>query len=662
MPKISRYFLNRPDIGVKAHVIAPRDSLDSLVSRLVREGLFEPLPPKEAGREAERLKKRLALAQRALMLCASLSSRLRERVEVEVRALPWSIDEGLEKLVAELEPVEKLVEREEAGAAEARARAERLRALALLARALSAAIPGADSSLLDYDGELVSFKALYGPRERVEAALAKALGVLGRVEVGGKVAAAASFEPGALRSMQPSIADVLVEEARGLPRKPLGELAADLEREASRLEGEAEAAEGRAQEAIKGKAYEIAVLKVLAEAVESELGVLRSALESRYLAVVSGFTTKSRAERLRKIAEGEGGHVVFEEEPNPPVDFNNARPFKPFELFTEIMGYPSPSEWDPTPLLTYLYLVFFSLMFPDVGYAIGLIVGSRLVLPKFVESRETLKKLVDIATAAGLASIVAGVLSGSFFGSLLGSYISAALPPLLPSLPPRLSDVRGIEAAIMSYIAIALVVGYVVVMLSHSIGLAKALVSRSAQGALFESLLLAIMVMGPPAASASLPVNIDVFGLLRWIPPGAARLAGAALVIAYAAAKSALDRPFGALMWIFDVLGLMADVLSFVRIAGIAIGGAILAELINGVVLQASSLASGVAHFLGFAVGAAAALLLHLVNLGLSSISPFVHSLRLIMYEVSSKFYEGSGRKLSPASLPPMVVRLGPSR
>jgi V/A-type H+-transporting ATPase subunit I len=112
-------------------------------------------------------------------------------------------------------------------------------------------------------------------------------------------------------------------------------------------------------------------------------------------------------------------------------------------------------------------------------------------------------------------------------------------------------------------------------------------------------------------------------------------------------------------LWLFDLIGILADVLSFVRIAGIALGSAMLAEIFNGLILNVYSSLSGLGFLLGVLVGALISIPLHIINLGFSSLSPFIHSLRLVMYELSSKFYEGSGRRISPAGTPLFRVKIG---
>jgi V/A-type H+-transporting ATPase subunit I len=657
--ELSKLFLNKPDVGVKAFIVVPVDYADELLNDLVHKSLLEPLPAGEVSREVEKLKSRLELALKVERLVQELSKKLPGVVEVEVKELPWDIDEALAKLHAELSETLEVVRALEAEAGRLEELREKLSALkALLSKARELGVSSTEL-VLDYEGPMIVVKTLYGKSDAVKALEGASLKTLLKIDVPpDKQVALVVFDRESYEKAKQEVSKLEIRP-RDLKVAEGGDFGAVIDSQIAELERGISSIREKIRSVVESKSYEMGLAKILAEGVASKVGVLKEALESRYLTVVAGWTLKSRLGELESIVKKRRGTVVIEKATEPHVEFNNLRPFKPFELFTEIMGYPSPHEWDPTPLLTYLYLIFFSLMFPDVGYAIGLILGSRLVLPYFVENKETLSRLIKISTYAGIAGAFAGLLSGSFFGSLLGSYISAVIPPVLPSLPPRLEALEAISSAILRYLGLALGVGYFTVLLSHSIGLYKNIAARNKTGAASELIVVALMILAPPAIKATIGLNTDVLGLLRFVPSDVCVKLAAGLLVAYALLRSIADRPFGAMLWIFDVLGVMADVLSFVRIAGIAIGSAIMAELLNSLILNLYAASSAISAFLGFAVGFVAAATLHVVNLGLSSISPFVHSLRLVMYEVSSKFYEGSGRRISPKGVRGFTVRIG---
>jgi V/A-type H+-transporting ATPase subunit I len=655
---LSKISLNKPDIALRAYVITPKESAETLVEELVRKGLFEPLPPQEAGKALEIAKKRYELSEKAIGLFRELSSLVKKKVEVEVKELPWDTDKALEKLVADFEELRDIVTRLISESEKLKGKLEKLKALRIVVTELSR--EGLlDKSLLDYEGVYLASKTLYGGVKDLEYVASRSLKSIFHRALGEEKAVAVVLLEKKVYESNKSLIEKLEVPVRDLVGGEEQLSLHNVDNAIREVEAELSTIENRLEELLESRLYELALLKVLAEVINSELGVLGKALSSKYLAVVVGWTLKSRVSELEKIVGVNSGYVVYEADPNPPVDFNNLKPFKPFEVITEVMGLPSPSEWDPTPLLTYFYLIFFSLMFPDVGYSIGLIIGARLVLPYFVENQETLKRLINIATYAGIAGCITGFLANSFFGSLLGSYIGLIVPNVLPSLPARLSDPSALGSAVIRYIALVLLLGYYVVIFAHILGAVKNAITRNKLGFIGEVLIIAITVIGPAAIQVALGIQTDVWGLSRSVSRDVVIYTAVSLVVCYAAFKAVLDRPFGVILWLFDVLGVLADVLSFVRIAGLAIGSAVLAELINSLVLGVYSSLSSISFILGISAGVLITLVLHVINLGMSSLSPFIHSLRLVMYELSSKFYEGSGRRISPAIIPLTRVKIG---
>lgn len=656
MRLLSKFFLNRPDIALKTYIIVPKDRVEDLTEDFVRRGLLEPLPPQEAGKALETIRKRIELAERALTLFKRLSSLVRKSIEIEIKELPWDTDKALEKLINEFEEISEIVERLVEDAERVKSELEKLKALRFVISELSKNIGLLDKSLINYEGEYLISKTLYGNVREVEEVMSKSLKVLFyRVLGEEKAVAVVVLDKRAYENVEPLVKKL---EVPVTDTSDFIELS-NVDKSIREIETRLTSIESRLEDLLESRLYELALLKVLAETVHCELGVLDKALSSKYMAVIVGRSLRSRRNELKKLVRAASGYVVFEEEINPPVELNNLKPFKPFEIFTEIMGYPSPQEWDPTPLITYFYLIFFALMFPDIGYSIGLIIGARLVLPYFIESKETLKKLINIATYTGIAGCVTGLLTNSFFGSLLGSYVGLVVPKLLPSLPARLADPEATGSAIISYIALTLLLGYYVIIIAHILGAIKKAIIGDKPGFILEVLIILIAILGPSAIHAAFNLNTDIWGLLKLVDRGIILYITIVIMMLYATLKSLLDKPFGVMLWLFDVLGILADVLSFVRIAGLALGSAILAELINNLVLNLIPTLSSMSFILGLLGGIAISLLLHIVNIGLSSLSPFVHSLRLVMYELSSKFYEGSGRKISPLFISLLKVKIG---
>jgi V/A-type H+-transporting ATPase subunit I len=103
----------------------------------------------------------------------------------------------------------------------------------------------------------------------------------------------------------------------------------------------------------------------------------------------------------------------------------------------------------------------------------------------------------------------------------------------------------------------------------------------------------------------------------------------------------------GILMGPIEFIGLIGNVLSYLRIAAIGLASVYLAKAANDV--------AGIAG--NIIVGVIVALLIHALNLVLGAFSPTIHSLRLHYVEFFRKFYEGGGRPYQPYRSQPVYSR-----
>jgi len=112
----------------------------------------------------------------------------------------------------------------------------------------------------------------------------------------------------------------------------------------------------------------------------------------------------------------------------------------------------------------------------------------------------------------------------------------------------------------------------------------------------------------------------------------------------------------GGIFWLFDLTGLLGDVMSYCRLAGVGLATFYLATSFNLMARVVSDMVpAGPAGLLNLIVGGLILIVIlligHVINLALSGITCFVHSLRLCFVEFLLKFYDGSGKRYSPLRL-----------
>jgi V/A-type H+-transporting ATPase subunit I len=195
----------------------------------------------------------------------------------------------------------------------------------------------------------------------------------------------------------------------------------------------------------------------------------------------------------------------------------------------------------------------------------------------------------------------------------------------------------------MSFIVLSLIIGLVHLNIGHVLALIRGIKERQKGVVLGKAGLFALQIGGIPwIIYAILHVDIplltgQVYSILLYVV-----ILGLILVVA---SSVMLKGSFlGGIFWLFDITGLLGDVMSYCRLAGVGLATFYLASCFNLI----AGLLSDMVPFVGILIAIIILLLGHAINLVLSGICCFVHSLRLCFVEFLFKFYEGGGREYSP--------------
>ena len=652
LKKVRNLIVTDPDVGRKVRVVGVKDEVEEVSKVLQRVALFEVSPPREVGaRVLGEVVELAKLVERASKVVTEFVRRLGRQKVVKLEYIPpfEELRRAIRKYVEELERDLEEILGLEAKASRLEDRARDLRLAKRFIEYLASLGMDLRARDLFFDGLEVCSTTLVGSPRGWRSLLdevGRRIHVLAALESENLVIATIVF--------MSSDRELIARASRSHGMRELGvlrefgdvgvaELLPRVEEEISRVVREAEEARSRITTIIERDMERLALLKLFVDNEGERLRLINLAVSSRYAFYVEGWVPSSQLHRfVEEVYSGSRSCIVevVESEEEPPVVMRNPKPLKPFEMIPTFYGYPSPREWDPTPIMAYFFVFFFAFILGDAGYAIGIALATRYLLPKLVDNPESegFKSFQRVLYVCAFAAAVFGVLMGGcFFGPHWW------VPSITPHNPVKCMPIL---------IALSMWVGYIHMMLAHALAAAKNRKVGDTWGFINELCIVGIMIFGGMYIASWLRILPIPYTFARTflLPAALACLAG--IVVSRIKSMGGL----GAMMWIFDLTGPLSDVISYVRLAALDMATMLMAYVFNN---AAMGIVSSMGHALGPIIGIAVGILVggfiavfgHIFNIALGALGAFVHSLRLCILEFGTKFYEGMGRPLKPVSI-----------
>jgi V/A-type H+-transporting ATPase subunit I len=409
------------------------------------------------------------------------------------------------------------------------------------------------------------------------------------------------------------------------------------------------------QTEIENKTREdLKTLMLFREALSDEterLAVLARASEAKYVTLIEGWVPENNAEGAISGLREKVGYVFIdtgkpEQVEEPPTRMRNPGPLKPFEVIVNLFGTPKYREWDPTPIIAYFFAIFFGIMLGDVVYSALLILFARLGLRLLVDDPKTegFKLFQRIIYISGGVGLIIGLLTGSYLGDFY-RFLGIESPILAQGIHQMFSDP-------VLFIQFSIVMGLVHVNIAHALALIRGIKQRQ-KAVVPNKVGLFMLQIGAIPLIMVFILGFDIPWLAGQIPTILMVVAVAGLVLIIASSFMEKGAFLGGIFWLFDVTGILGDVMSYARLAGVGLATYYLAYCFNLIAdLLYTMMPVGVVQaVVGTLVFILVLLLGHVLNLALSAITCFVHSLRLCFVEFLFKFYEGGGRVYSPFRL-----------
>lgn len=332
-----------------------------------------------------------------------------------------------------------------------------------------------------------------------------------------------------------------------------------------------------------------------------------------------------------------------EKEDNAPIKLRNNAVTRLFEMLTKMYGLPDYGEFDPTPLLAPFYALFFGLCVGDAGYGLFLVLFGLYLKTKVGES---MKGLLNLLITLGAATTVVGSFLGTFFGVEL---VKLDLPEWMKQL---MLTGKFADTPYDKTMVFALMVGMFHICFAMVV---KAICATARYG--FKNSLSAwgwLLFVGGSVTLGTLHylqlISLDMAKTL-FVAIGGVSAIGIYLLNNL---RRNVFMNVGAGLWdTYNMAtGLMGDLLSYLRLYALGLAGGMLGGVFNSLGMQLrdsmSDLLWGIPGWICFGF---IFVFGHSLNIGLSCLSAYVHSIRLTFVEYfKNSGYEGKGTIYKPFS------------
>ena len=314
-----------------------------------------------------------------------------------------------------------------------------------------------------------------------------------------------------------------------------------------------------------------------------------------------------------------------------PVKLKNNAFTKLYEMIGEMYDIPNYHEIDLTPFFAPFYMLFFGLCLGDAGYGFLLVLIAIFARRK---AKPALRSVLSLVAWLGGATVILGIVSGTFFGY-----------NLLESKIEWIQQFKVIMLDSNKLFYTSLIIGSVQIMFGMIIK-AVGQVRRYGLPASLATWGWIITILGGGTV-----YGLSEFGRLepeitKWAYISIFSIGGLFIFILNDIKRNPLIN-IGAGLWdTYNMAtGLLGDVLSYIRLFALGISGAVMGFVFNDLAIQLS----GDVPVLSPIVMIIIMLLGHSINIFMSSLSAFVHPMRLTFVEFyKNSGFEGGGKKYKP--------------
>lgn len=364
--------------------------------------------------------------------------------------------------------------------------------------------------------------------------------------------------------------------------------------------------------------------------------------KSTHTLLITGWIEEKNIRSFKQKLERENiSAAVIDADPetndNPPARYDNPVSVKPFEFVTDMYSRPKYWELDPTPYLSAFFALFFAICLTDAGYGIILSLVTFIALKKMKGLSLNSRKLIKILFYSGIVTTFVGLFTGGLFGISFNN-----LPDGFKWLN-KLVILNPLKNQ-MGFLIFTLSLGVIHVSFGFFLKFYWNIKHKNMSEALLDQAPWLAILLGVVMLGASAAVDVVMFSTIGYVLMIVAGFV--ILIFAGRSSKTILGRFGMGLYSLYQVSGLLGDILSYARLFALGLATGVIAGVVNFL----ANLTLGI-PYLGYILMPVILIVGHLMNITINALGGFIHTSRLQFVEFFGKFYEGGGEPFDPFRL-----------
>ncbi|MBQ8374097.1 MAG: hypothetical protein IJX98_00795 [Clostridia bacterium] len=323
------------------------------------------------------------------------------------------------------------------------------------------------------------------------------------------------------------------------------------------------------------------------------------------------------------------------DEDEPPTLLQNNAVVASFEGITNTYSPPNYREFDPNAVMGFFYSVFMGFIIGDAGYGILMALVGGYIWWKNRKRPTGTSKLCGAFAFGGVFAVIWGLLFNSLFGFPV--FAESALPN------PQTDQWLLAGISVPSVLIISMLIGVVQIFAGYLCCAVQNFRRGQIVDGLCDGILWALFSVG---------VGFAIVGFTEEFQMGAlatvgGAVAGGSLLLAMLTASrkgkgfTRITKAFGAA---YGVINYASDILSYARLYGLMLSGAVIASIIA--TYGGQMIVSG--NIVLILIGVILLLAGNAFNLVMNLLGAYIHDARLQYVEFYGRFFEGEGELFRP--------------